>query len=407
MNVTKSWGWSGVAPIGVVAGWFLLPHLWRLREERRLARTCEAHGLLALTYDDGPGSSLTTRLLDLLASRGATATFFMLGERVSQRPELARRVIDLGHVVGSHTHGHSNAWRTNPVRVGRDINEGVREVDGIGGSGRLYRPPYGKVTLATLLHARLDNLRFGWWTVDSRDSWKRRPTEAVVQQVRGRGGAVVLMHDFDSYGLDTDKVSHEDYVLDLTGRLLELAEDEGLRLVTLPEVHRLLISNRGDGPTPGLRVLAVASGGGHWTQLYRLRQAWDGCDVTYVTTDPGYRESVLRDASNRNQQVPRFMRVVEANRWQKLRMLRLLLELTVILIRVRPDAVITTGAAPGYFAIRLGRLLGARTAWIDSIANAEELSLSGRRVGHHADAWLTQWQHLEEPGGPSYRGAVL
>ena len=46
-------------------------------------------------------------------------------------------------------------------------------------------------------------------------------------------------------------------------------------------------------------------------------------------------------------------------------------------MRLRPDVVITTGAAPGYFAVRIGKLLGARVVWVDSIANAEELSLSG------------------------------
>jgi hypothetical protein len=52
-------------------------------------------------------------------------------------------------------------------------------------------------------------------------------------------------------------------------------------------------------------------------------------------------------------------------------------------------------------------LLGARTIWIDSIANVEELSLSGRRIGKHAHLWLTQWPHLAAPGGPRYEGSVL
>ena len=75
--------------------------------------------------------------------------------------------------------------------------------------------------------------------------------------------------------------------------------------------------------------------------------------------------------------------------------------------RVRPDAVITTGAAPGYFALRLGRLFGARTIWIDSMANAEELSLSGQKARRHADLWLTQWEHLAKPDGPQFLGSVL
>ena len=155
------------------------------------------------------------------------------------------------------------------------------------------------------------------------------------------------------------------------------------------------------------RVLAVASGGGHWVQLMRLQPAWDGHLVTYVTTSSGFREEVIRDAVARGQPEPGYFVVPEANRWQKLRLVRQLIGLLVIILRTRPHTVITTGAAPGYFALRLGRLVGARTAWVDSIANAEELSLSGKKVGPHADLWLTQWPHLVCPEGPICQGAVL
>ncbi len=69
--------------------------------------------------------------------------------------------------------------------------------------------------------------------------------------------------------------------------------------------------------------------------------------------------------------------------------------------------MISTGALPGYMALRLGKLLGANTIWVDSIANVEELSESGRRIGNHADLWLTQWQHLAKPEGPEFRGSVI
>ncbi len=159
--------------------------------------------------------------------------------------------------------------------------------------------------------------------------------------------------------------------------------------------------------TEAPRVLVVASGGGHWVQLCRMRPAWDGCHVTYVTTEPGYRQEVMADAAARGQPAPSFRVIVDGNRWQKWRLLKSLLGLTLIVLRLRPQIVISTGAAPGYFALRLGRLVGARTAWVDSIANAEELSLSGRKAGPHADLWLTQWENLAQPGGPEYRGAVL
>ena len=155
------------------------------------------------------------------------------------------------------------------------------------------------------------------------------------------------------------------------------------------------------------RIIAVASAGGHWVQLMRLRAAWAGCDVTYVTTDPGLR-AVLQDVAERDgQPMPAFRVIVEGNRWQKGRLVLQLMQLLFLMLRLRPDAVISTGAAPGYFALRFGKLVGARTVWIDSVANAEKMSLSGARVRPYADLWLTQWPHLERSGGPRFLGSVL
>lgn len=146
------------------------------------------------------------------------------------------------------------------------------------------------------------------------------------------------------------------------------------------------------------KVLAVASGGGHWVQLMRLRPAFAGCDVTFVTLSEGYRSEV-GDA--------RFHVVPGGNRSTKARLLRSALSILSILLRERPDVVISTGAAPGFFAVWFGKKLGARTIWVDSIANVEALSLSGQKARAHADLWLTQWPHLAAGDGPVFKGSVL
>ena len=70
--------------------------------------------------------------------------------------------------------------------------------------------------------------------------------------------------------------------------------------------------------------------------------------------------------------------------------------------------MVSTGAAPGLMALAVAKLVaGSRTVWIDSIANSERLSLSGRLARPVADAWLVQWPHLARPGGPEHWGAVL
>lgn len=147
-----------------------------------------------------------------------------------------------------------------------------------------------------------------------------------------------------------------------------------------------------------VRVLALSSGGGHWVQLLRLRPAFDGCDVVFATVKPEYQMDVPGEA---------FRVIPDANRWSKISLLRSALGVLRVLWRERPDVVVSTGAAPGYFAIRLAPLLRARTIWVDSVANIDELSLSGRRAGAHASLWLTQWPHLARPGGPYCRGSVL
>lgn len=150
-------------------------------------------------------------------------------------------------------------------------------------------------------------------------------------------------------------------------------------------------------------ILAVASGGGHWVQLLRLRPAFEGHRVAFVTVRASYKTDVG--------DVP-FYLVNDATRWDKLGLVRMCLRLLLIILRERPKVIISTGAAPGYFAIRFGKLLGARTVWLDSIANVEEVSMTGRLVRKHADLWLTQWPHLAAgpatgDDAPRCLGAVL
>jgi UDP-N-acetylglucosamine:LPS N-acetylglucosamine transferase len=145
------------------------------------------------------------------------------------------------------------------------------------------------------------------------------------------------------------------------------------------------------------RILAVASSGGHWVQLRRLTPAFEDQDVAYLTTDPGYRTDVG---------AARFYTVRDANQWSKVALVRCALTIVRVLLRERPTVVISTGAAPGYLAIRIGALMGARTIWIDSVANVDALSLSGRLASATADLCLTQWPHLAG-GRVRYMGAVL
>ena len=146
------------------------------------------------------------------------------------------------------------------------------------------------------------------------------------------------------------------------------------------------------------KVLAIASGGGHWQQMMRLRPAFDEQSTVYVTTNRDYAAEVP-DCD--------LFVVTDANRHQPLKLLRAALQVLFWVLRERPDIVISTGAAPGLFGVIFGRIVGAKTIWIDSIANAEVVSLSGRIALRFANVVLTQWPHLASAAGPQYQGSIL
>lgn len=146
------------------------------------------------------------------------------------------------------------------------------------------------------------------------------------------------------------------------------------------------------------RIIAIASGGGHWQQMMLMRRAFDGHDVRFLTTLPGLPEQY--DAH------PAVI-VPDCNRNKPLQSLLSLLVITREVLKSRPDIVISTGALPGVLALAIGRLFGARTIWIDSVANAEEMSMSGKLARRFAHLWLSQWEHVAIAEGAEFAGAVL
>ena len=148
-----------------------------------------------------------------------------------------------------------------------------------------------------------------------------------------------------------------------------------------------------------MKVMVATSDGGHWVQMRRILPAFAGCELVFVGTEPEL-DADLRAA--------RYYRVANVSRANAHALPRLLWQLARAVRRERPDAVVTTGAGPGLIALGLGKILArSRTVWIDSVANTERMSLSGRMARPVADAWLVQWAHLARPEGPHYWGAVL
>lgn len=144
--------------------------------------------------------------------------------------------------------------------------------------------------------------------------------------------------------------------------------------------------------------MVIASAGGHWQQLMLLRPAFAGHDVHYLTTLRGLPEAFGA--------APAAI-VPDCSRASKLAVLRTAGVLARHLCRVRPHVVLSTGALPGLVALPLARAMGARTIWIDSVANAGEMSLSGKLARRFAHLWLCQWDHVARSSGSEFAGRLL
>lgn len=150
--------------------------------------------------------------------------------------------------------------------------------------------------------------------------------------------------------------------------------------------------------TGSIRVLAAASGGGHWEQLMLLRPTLAQYDVRFATTEPAV---ALQHGVTNAESLP------DCNQNMPLQSALCALAALRIVLKHRPQVILSTGAAPGFFCILAGRLIGARTLWIDSVANGEELSMCGKLSRRFAHECWTQWEHLAAGGNPRYFGAVL
>lgn len=146
------------------------------------------------------------------------------------------------------------------------------------------------------------------------------------------------------------------------------------------------------------RVVAIASAGGHFNQLMLMRPGYETHKVTYLTTLAGLPDQFGA--------LPARI-VPDCNANTPLRAVRSFFAIGAQIVSLRPHVVISTGALPGVMALVWGRVVGAHTIWVDSVANAEELSASGRLAKKFAHLTLSQWQTVAETTGATYKGSVL
>jgi peptidoglycan/xylan/chitin deacetylase (PgdA/CDA1 family) len=210
---------------------YFSPWFWRQYRMNRVRKEVIKNRILALTYDDGPSSTVTPQLLDLLERRRARATFFMLGRHAQQYPHVVDRVIKEGHDVGCHSDQHLNAWKALPWEAVADIDAGYERLSPWIQANGMFRPPHGKMTLPTYWSIRRRGAPVWWWTIDSEDTYGTLPSVSqVADRLRNEGGGIVLMHDLDR------TQPRNDFVLEVTTALLDVADRESFKVVPLSQL---------------------------------------------------------------------------------------------------------------------------------------------------------------------------
>lgn len=185
--------------------------------------------MIALTFDDGP-SRYTSQILDILTENGGRATFFMLGERVSDYTETVQKVAQQGSEIGTHTWSHPNLKDLSQDEVRAQLDDSVRALEDAGDvKVRLMRPPYGSVNTSVKDVCRWAGLPMVRWTVDTED-WRTKDAQATYDSViaGAYSGCIVLCHDIVASTVDAMEMVIPELVR------------QGYQLVTVSEMFEAL-----------------------------------------------------------------------------------------------------------------------------------------------------------------------
>ncbi len=153
---------------------------------------------VSITFDDGPNSEFTPRVLDLLAKYNAKATFFCIGQQVEKHPDILKKIIAQGHTIGNHTYSHANTFGFFPLD--KVMNEITRTKKAVHASTEkemmLYRPAFGVTNPQIEKAIKKLNLHSIGWNVRSLDTTSRSEKTILKRITRKVSkGDIILLHD--------------------------------------------------------------------------------------------------------------------------------------------------------------------------------------------------------------------
>lgn len=242
--------------------------------------TAQAAGgkkLIALTFDDGPSSAQTGKLLDGLKARGAHVSFFMTGENAKRNPSLVKRAYEEGHQICSHTYNHALLTNLSNAEIKSQLDRTNKILDDAIGYDLSYalRPPYGGYSDRVLAAA---NTPCYYWSVDTRDWESRNANSAYNMFLKyARDGSIVLMHDL--YGTTVTAALNA----------IDTLQKQGYEFVTLNELQ----VRRGITPTAGKIYFDV------YPTSHGTDKALSAPVISYQQTDGGKKVVITGDSRAR------------------------------------------------------------------------------------------------------------
>jgi len=172
---------------------------------------CPEAAHLALTYDDGPNDPYTLHLLDVLGRHDVKATFFLIGEFVRARPEIARTIVQAGHLVANHTATHPNLLFLSKQKIAEQISDCSKAIaDATGIEPQFFRPPFGARRPTVFRIVREQGLTPVMWNVTCFD-WRSTAADRIERHAQARIdghpslGPIILLHDGGHTGMGVDR----------------------------------------------------------------------------------------------------------------------------------------------------------------------------------------------------------
>lgn len=146
---------------------------------------------VALTFDDGPGTS-TPDILEVLGEKEVRGTFFLLGEDVQRNPGQVRAIVEEGSEVGNHSMKHDSYPGLADLEA---TNDAIEQASGVRPCA--FRPPYGRVDPALVARAKKAGMDTVLWDVDTEDWTDGATVDSVVEGTKANAqyGSIILMHD--------------------------------------------------------------------------------------------------------------------------------------------------------------------------------------------------------------------